>query len=64
MNWIPLRKYHVHLVDKEVTKVIERHHNLRESILEGDVLSIEKMSQLELSVRMTPCLRLNKEFSK
>lgn len=50
MDWIPLRKYNVHLVDLQVDRVIALCSELHESILQGDILSIQRLSELELSV--------------
>jgi len=50
MNWLPLRKNNVPLIDRQVEKVKLLHESLQKMILEGDIAGVQQMSELDLSV--------------
>lgn len=52
MKWIPLRSYNVPLIDRQADRAIEDFNKLRESIFQGDILAVEKMSELQSSVTL------------
>lgn len=46
MNWLPLRKNNIPLIDRQIEKAITIHQEIQQSIMEGDILSVQKMSDL------------------
>lgn len=44
MKWLPLRNYNIPLIDRQIDCAIELYNETRESIMEGDILSVQKMS--------------------
>ena len=44
IKWLPLRNYNTPLIDRQIDRAIEFYNEIRESIMEGDILSVQKMS--------------------
>jgi hypothetical protein len=51
MNWLPLRKNNVPLIDRQVEKAVALHCELQKLTIEGDLLNLQKLSELELSIK-------------